>query len=79
MISKKNKCPPGQALYLQCRKPCTKAKNGRQRIRSVSGRCKIKPRGTHKYTDKEYDDLFNNVIGKRNYAQPLRRSPRNRR
>ena len=52
--SKKNKCPPGQALYLQCRKPCTKAKNGRQRIRSMNG--------THKYTDKEYDDLFNNVI-----------------
>ena len=41
--SKKKKCPQGKRLYLQCRKPCTKAKNGRQRIRSMNGRCKILP------------------------------------
>ena len=81
--SKKIKCPPGKKLYLQCSNPCTNARNGRKRFRSLSGRCKSKPKGTHKYTDKEYDDLFNNAIRSRplNYTQPqiLRRSPRARR
>ena len=65
-ISKRSKkirkCPPGKKLYLQCNKACTNAKNGSKRFRSLSGRCRSKPKGTHRYTDAEYDDLFNNVL-----------------
>ena len=75
------KCPPGKRLYLQCSRPCTNARNGSKRFRSLSGRCKSKPKGMYKYTDAEYANLFKNAIkrGPLNYVKPsqiLRRSPR---